>query len=665
MSICELLAPAGSPDALRAAAEAGADSVYLGGSAFNARRSAVNFDNNALSEAIDYCHLHGIKVFVTVNTLVNDREIKEMTKYLKFLSEVGADGIIVQDLGVARIAKETVPDLALNASTQMTVFDKNGAMLLQNLGFKRVVLARELSLKEITEIRKAVDIELEVFAHGAICVCYSGQCLMSSFIGGRSGNRGACAQPCRLNYSLGNKNGHLLSPKDMGLIRHLDELKKAGVNSLKIEGRMKGPDYVRTVVSIYRKYLDEGGSVSTEDYDALNGIFFRGGLTDGYLTGNLNGMMCYDKPDNPYLKQKKFMPYECERKRDVDFYAKIDMDKPAELTAVCGENTVTVTGTEKAQKANNKPLDELRVVQQLSKLGQTVFKIKNVSADIEEGCVIPVSELNGLRREAVRLLEEKIISSYKREKNSIQPVPPINSRESDFSLTVFVSNEKQAEVFKDVSELYVPINIYKEQGIAVLPRFDKGDTKKLVEKCGCKKVLIRNIGQLWQLKDCEIDIYADYTLNIFNSYSAQFLYDLGVKRITLSTELSLSQIRDIKSRVPLESVIYGYIPLMITKNCLIKPAVGCKNHKGAVLTDRTGTKFKVMCTEDCKNEIYNSLPVMMSDKMTDIQKSGLNFGRLMFNDESPDECREIYNKYKTGKPFAQKFTRGKFYKGVL
>lgn len=664
MSICELLSPAGSPDTLIAAVESGADSVYLGGSAFNARKSAVNFDNKQLEEAVDYCHKNSVKVLVTVNTLVNDRELLELEKYLRFLNKIGVDGIIVQDLGVAKIAKQIVPDLPLHASTQMTIFDVDGAKLMESLGFKRVVLARELSLKQIEEIKKAVSIEIETFIHGAICVCYSGQCLMSSFIGGRSGNRGACAQPCRLGYSIDNKNGFLLSPKDMGLINHIKDLKRIGVNSLKIEGRMKGEDYVRTVVSLYRKYLDNDELISKDDYEVLDGIFYRGGLTDGYFTGKLDNMLCHNKPDNPYLKQKKYTPEKTIKKRDVSFVASLKLGKPFSMKATCENITVEVSGGIHAEIAKNVPVTEERIITQTGKLGGTNFSANEILTDIGDKLSIPVSEINNVRRQVIEKLEEAIVNSYKRQDKNLVVEQISKGKPSQFDISVKVSTKEQLVAFSHIERLYVPLEIYDGKGIAVLPRIYEGDLRKVVEQKNCKKVAITNIGQINMFKDTDIEMYADTSLNIFNSQAVKFLQDYGVKGVTLSTELMLSQIRDIRSDIPLESVIYGYIPVMITKNCMIKAAVGCKNHKGAVLKDRTGAIFKIKCLPDCKNEIYNSIPIVMSDKLNDLKNSGLSFGRLDFTFETPEEAIEIYEHYKAGKPLNINFTRGKFYKGV-
>ena len=281
---CELLAPAGGPEALIAAVNSGADAVYLGGNAFNARASANNFDDTELEKAVDYCHLRKVRVYVVVNILISDKEFSELDSFIRKINKIGVDGVIVQDIGVAMYIKSIAPDLRLHASTQMTVYDKYGASFLEELDFDRVVLARELSAQKIKDITSNNSIETEIFVHGAMCVCYSGQCLMSSMIGGRSGNRGKCAQPCRLLYKIADKKGYLLSLKDMCLINHLKEIEDINVTSLKIEGRMKGPDYVGTVVSTYRKYLNNESKVSAEDYKQLDSIFYRGGLSDGYYT---------------------------------------------------------------------------------------------------------------------------------------------------------------------------------------------------------------------------------------------------------------------------------------------------------------------------------------------------------------------------------------------
>lgn len=487
---------------------------------------------------------------------------------------------------------------------------------------------------------------------------------MSSFIGGRSGNRGNCAQPCRLLYSIGNKRGNLLSPKDMGLINHINELKSIGVNSLKIEGRMKGIDYVKTVVSTYRKYLDTDIQVSKDDYNILDGVFYRGGLTDGYFTGNLNDMFCYNKPNNPYLKQKKSDFKNYERKLTVDFDGVLKLGEPFSLTVTHNDFSVAVKGQTKVEKAIKTPLESGRAVSQLQKLGGTNFIAGDVNVFVDDGITVPVSEINNVRRTAIEKLSDEIVNSFKRPVSNID-LPKIANKKSEvFNYSVMVSDQEQYKAFMGYKHLYVPLDLYCGEGIAVLPRISYDELKNRILDKKCKKVLVRNIGQIEMLKNTDIEIYADFTLNTFNSYGVLMLKELGITQITLSTELMLSQIKGIKGSVPLESVVYGYIPLMLTKNCLIKSAYRCENKNGTILTDRIGTKFKIKCTEDCKNEIYNSLPIVLSDKMFEIQNSGLSFGRLMFLDEPPKKCLEILECYKKGIMPDCEFTRGKFYKGV-
>lgn len=307
MKKIELLAPAGSFESLKAAVNAGADAVYFAGKEFGARKYAANFSNEEIPEAIRYCQTHGVRSYITVNTLLSDRELKKLCPFLELIYSSGADGVIVQDLGVAKLIRDYLPELPLHASTQMTVCTPDGAKQLEKLGFKQVVLARELTKEQIAQICKSTDMKVEIFVHGALCVCYSGQCLMSSMIGGRSGNRGSCAQPCRMKYTLDDRKGAMLSLKDLSLINHIDELYSIGVDSLKIEGRMKGPEYISAVTSVYRKALD-GKKITKEDTSLLESIFYRGGYTDGYFTNNkTEDMYAPDKEENPYLRQKKYI----------------------------------------------------------------------------------------------------------------------------------------------------------------------------------------------------------------------------------------------------------------------------------------------------------------------------------------------------------------------
>ncbi len=671
MSQCELLAPAGSFEALQYAVYSGTDAVYLGGSLFNARASAVNFDNELLEKAVDFCHLRKVKVYVTVNILISDREFNEFDKFIRFLDRIGVDGVIVQDIGAAMYIKKIAPSLALHASTQMTVYDLEGALFLKKLGFKRVVLARELSYESIKNITEKSGIETEIFVHGAMCVCYSGQCLMSSMIGGRSGNRGKCAQPCRLMYTAENKKGYLLSLKDMCLIEHLKKIKECGVSSLKIEGRMKGEQYVGTVVSIYRKYIDSNAKIDKVDYEQLERIFYRGGFTDGYFVSKKGKeMFCHTKPDNPYLKQdNKFIAVKNHRLTKIYMYFDCQVGSKATLR-VFDEygNSAECTSQTEIERANKPGEIVQKITENLKKLGDTVFYAENVEVNADSDAFIPISTVNNMRRTATAELEDKIINSYKKESsNENFKIQSDVYEASSFELAASVADEKQLVALKKAGckKIYAPIELaehFDGSEIAVLPRISKGDIEKLLLSIKNKEVLVRNIGQLETAKRCGKEIHIDFTMNVFNKYTADFYKQYPVKSITLSAELTLAQIKDIARTFPCEAIVYGKIPLMITENCMLKTSSGCTH--GGTLTDRMGEKFLVKCLPDCKNEIYNSKPIVMSDKTDDLVNASLSFGRLSFTDESAKECEQIYNAYMHSKKLDTDFTRGKFYKGV-
>lgn len=667
---CELLAPAGSMNALHAAVLSGTDAVYLGGSLFNARASATNFDDEELKNAVEFCHLRKVKVYVTVNILISDKEFAELDKFIRTINKIGVDGVIVQDIGVAMYIKKIAPDLRLHASTQMTVYDVEGAKYLKNLGFKRVVLARELSADKIKEIAQKSGIETEIFVHGAMCLCYSGQCLMSGIIGGRSGNRGKCAQPCRLEYRVDKKKGFLMSLKDMCLIKHLKEIESYGVTSLKIEGRMKGPEYVGTVVSTYRKYLENEADVSDADYEKLEKIFYRGGFSDGYFK-NKKGkeMFCHTKPDNPYLRQEDtFKLTENYKRTNIFMYFNGHIGGKLKLTAVDEYgNTADYISETVLEKANSSSASIDKIKENLSKLGDTVFTPQLIEVDIDENVFVPTSEINKARRNITAKLEEYIINSYVRLDNNTQ-YGNINHSNSikEFELSVFVSDKQQLEAIRktDCKRIYVPIEIgdFRKDEIVVLPRISPNNLEDTLLKVVNDTVLVRNIGQLEIAKRCHKKIQLDFTMNIFNTYSCDFYKKQDINTITLSTELTLKQIKPMTDVVDCECVIYGKMPMMITENCMIKTSVGCKH--GGYIFDRTNEGFMIKCLPECRNEIYNSKPIVMSDKLDDIKLSGIKYGRLSFVNESADECVKIYNSYKKGDKINTQFTRGKFYKGV-
>ena len=669
---CELLAPAGGPEALVAAVNGGADAVYLGGSAFNARASANNFNDAEIEKAVDYCHLRKVKVYVVVNILIADKEFSELDSFIRKINKFGVDGVIVQDIGVAMYIKAIAPDLRLHASTQMTAYDKYGASFLEKLDFDRVVLARELSAQKIKDITSNNSIETEIFVHGAMCVCYSGQCLMSSMIGGRSGNRGKCAQPCRLLYKIADKKGYLLSLKDMCLINHLKEIEDMNVTSLKIEGRMKGPDYVGTVVSTYRKYLDNEGKVSVEDYKKLDSVFYRGGLSDGYYSSKKGeDMFCHSKPDNPYLKQDKIsIPQSAYKKTKLNLYFEGFVGKRLHLVATDEFGNCVEYYSEKIlEEAKNSVASESNIREKLCKLGDTVFEAGYIEINMDKNVFIPVSEINTARRDVTEKLQQKIVDSFKRTSSTLVAPKPIAVKKefNDFKFSVSVSTKEQLEAIRetDCTRIYVPLELKDYcigDEILILPRISPDNLVDILKNTNNKDVLATNIGQLQIAKMLNKNIYIDFTMNVFNKYTCDFYKKMNAKGITLSAELTISQIRDITPYAECEAVIYGKLPLMITENCMIKSSVGCKH--GGYIYDRTNEKFLVKCLPECRNEIYNSKPIMMSDKTDDLKYAGLSYGRLSFVDENPENCVKIYKTYKQGFPLNIDFTRGKFYKGV-
>ncbi|MBQ3573297.1 MAG: U32 family peptidase, partial [Clostridia bacterium] len=392
----ELLAPAGTFDCVLTAVDSGADAVYFAGQEFGARSFAGNLTDEEIYRAADYCHLRGVRAYVTVNTLLYDKEYKDLEKFIRTLTLAGVDAVIVQDLGVLRLVRELSPDIELHASTQMTVHSADGVRELERLGVSRVVLSRELSGEEIRKIISSTKAEAEVFVHGAMCMSYSGQCLMSSIIGGRSGNRGRCAQPCRLPYSDGDKTKYYLSLKDMMLAEHIRSLEDMGVASLKIEGRMKGEAYVASVVSTYRRLIDEKRMPTRGEIDDLNRIFFRGGFTDKYFTGSIGpDMFAFDKPDNPYLKNDgKRAEKPKERRIKTELYARLCEGELPYISMKCQGALAEVTGESAVQTAIGRPLTEESVRERLSKTGGTAFEISDAKIELSGAPFVPASAIN-------------------------------------------------------------------------------------------------------------------------------------------------------------------------------------------------------------------------------------------------------------------------------
>ena len=683
----ELLAPAGSEEALIAAVQSGADAVYIGGSRFSARSFAKNFDNSKMKEMIDYCHLRGVSVHVAANTLVKENEVKSYLDYIGNLNEMGADAVIIQDIGMAKAVSKRYPDLPIHASTQMTCASLETAKVLENAGFSRIVLARELDYEAIKRIANGVKTEIEVFVHGAICMCYSGQCLMSSMIGSRSGNRGMCAQPCRLPYKfLQNgkdvNKGYLLSPKDMCLVNHLEELKKIGVSSLKIEGRLKRAEYVSSVVGVFRKCLDEKRTATNSEYNELLDAFNRSGFTDGYFVNKTGrGMMTYDNPSN--VAENKFTDEALKRCRadienkriPVKIEANLSEYKPLmlKITDIDGKH-VTVSGDVIAEIAQNKPLTEERLKDQLLKLGQTPFVADSVDVYLDDGIILPISEINSVRRKAIDELIKKRISIKDRKINDYNPDFKNISVKNPF-LSAKVRNIEQAKVCIDngIKRIYAPLDVIKSlcdyrdsvEFIQFMPVIDK-EGKNNVEVIG-DSILVSSLGQT-NVKDKKY--YADYRLNVFNSFSLDALEDFSC--VTLSPELSINEINSLRKSIDTELIVYGRLPLMTFENCPVKAHSKCDRGKSYnELIDRMNERFVLMCGEGCFCELLNSKPIYMADKFSDLKDLDIKSFRLDFTVEKEDECQFVINEYKKAlngektKPAKENtFTRGHFYKKV-
>lgn len=676
----EILAPAGDFKCLEAAISAGADAVYVGGSKFSARKSAANFDNYELLKAVDFCHLNGAKIYVAVNILVKDSELKDALSFLEYIREIGADAVIVQDLGLMAAAKSSLSDLKINASTQLTVHSTDGVKKAEELGAKRVVLARETSLEEIKKIKKETKAELEVFAHGALCMSYSGQCLMSSIIGARSGNRGACAQPCRLPYTL-LENGveksdtlPLLSPKDLCLIKRLNELKDAGVTSLKIEGRMKSPEYVGMVTRAYKNALKYG--YNEEETQKMLAAFSRGGSCEGFFFGKTFDKMMDYKSGAKVTKAQlsDFTPQGLEERKNLlkfSFFAA--PNEKISLLAECMGYTVLKKG-ECAETALKVSLDEERASAQLKKLGGTAFYADEIVCDIAENTAVSVKAINELRRSCVVALEEKICASFKKEHKKAHVEINDFKKHEGGGLSCEVLTAEQALVAKrlGIEKIYVPIGEKEKLNtcddfIFVLPAVLKDGEH--IDLNGIKKICVQNVGQL-SVKASEI--FAGHRLNIFNKASVKLLEDMKVSGMVLSPELNMSEMAELAAHCTItpEVIAYGRLPLMISENCFVKSAYKCScKDKQISLKDRKGEIFPVIC-ENCRSIVLNSKVIFMADKVQKIKKAGADL-RLMFTIESEKETEEIILKYKealSGKMIEAPidgFTRGHFTRGVL
>lgn len=682
----ELLAPAGNRECLEAAVNSGADAVYLAGKSFGARSYAENFSQEALAAGIDYCHLRGVKVYVTVNTLTLDREFPELETFAADLAAAGADAVIVQDLGVLRRLRALCPTLPLHASTQMTVHNLAGVKALEALGVSRVVLARELAAADLAEICRGSRAELEIFVHGALCMSYSGQCLLSSVLGGRSGNRGRCAQPCRLVYRPEQgREGHYLSLKDLSLLHHLTELKDLGVASLKIEGRMKGPAYVAAVTGIYRACLDQGRGPTRAELNRLNRVFFRGGLTDGYFTGRTGpGMFAFAKPDNPYEKGMG-LPETAPppRRAPVACRGLFREGFPPELTLKGLGETATVRGGEPLAPARSNPSPPEDVKKQLCKTGDTAFVLEPVTLEMEGRPFVPVGVVNRLRREAVGALEAAIL---RRSVKPVRPLPrePRTRREppGTMAYTALVGTAAQFAVVREFPFAWIgaPVHLAAQNPEIFLPERERvilcppavlregeaaafRETLLSLRRLGFARLRAENVG--WLAWGREFALWGGHRLNAANSQALMLLKEAGLTAAALSPELNLAQIRDLDKALPVEALLYGHLPLMVTENCIMKNLDGCPCGGGGGILDRRGIRFPIVRDGDsCRSVLLNSVPLYMGDKKEAIQEAGVDFGQLLFTVETPETCRKVCQCCWAGSPWPEAYTRLHYYKGV-
>lgn len=763
----ELLAPVGSFEALKAAVQNGANAVYLGGKDFGARASANNFDRDELKEAVKYAHIRGVQVFVTTNTLRKENEIEDFLEYAKFLYDIDVDAIILQDIGMARLIKRELPDFELHASTQMVAHSLEDVKYLESVGFDRVVLAREVTVEEIKYICDNCKADIEVFVHGALCVCYSGQCLMSSMIGNRSGNRGRCAQPCRQRYELidvytgevVNSNGdYLLSPRDLNAIEEIDKVIDAGVHSLKIEGRMKRPEYVATVIDGYRKTIDEylatnKLNVSDETINDLYTIFNRK-FTKGLLLGDVGkDMMNSQLPNNQGLYVGTVVDYNKKAKRlkiklantlkkgdginlgggtigriikngnietigykgetiELDFVgearkgqivfktsdselmdrvqATFTQDKEfvkniidAKITIKLGQkpiltlkdrhsNEATIEGDKIVEEAMKVALSKEKVETQLRKLGNTPYELDLLEIELDDNVSLPISLLNQMRRDCIELLDKERVSikNRKYKNKTVKYKPVLYNRNKQQEISVKVKNLEQLEsalecgvdriYYEDTNTIDKAMSLamkYNKKVIYSAPRIIRNKEYNHLAKAnnaGVESVQVGNYGSIDYFKDKKLNI--DYYLNAFNSETINYYKEIGADTLCISQELNINEIKEtIKyTDINIESVVYGYTPLMITEYCPMGVIVrDCKKDKRVAkckesiyaLRNSKGDEFRVSQDIFCRSTIYNSNVTCMLDNLYELHEIGINVLRLDFTLEDKETVKEVIEAY--------------------
>ena len=712
-------------DALIAAVRCGADAVYLGYGNFNARRNAENFTEKSLKEAVEYCHVRGVKVYLTLNTLVTDAEIPSVLELLKSVCAIGVDALIIQDLGLAKLVKQVSPTMPLHASTQMSVMNKEGFKILEDLGFKRAVLPRELSFEEIKEIKENTTLELEMFIHGALCMCVSGQCYLSSMLGGRSGNRGLCAQPCRLPFGGPGGLGYDLSLKDLSLIDHIPELTKLGITSFKIEGRMKRPEYVaaavtscKAMVGHYSDALRKNISWNHYEYyptrdeiklsENLKAVFSRSGFTDGYFEGKLGVSMFGTRKKEdvtaaaPVLKELERL-YEKEPQTiPIEISLTARLHKPLMASASTGRINAFVTSDYKVQKAENHATDAAKIKEQLKKTGGTPFSVKTTDIKLDDNVNIPISEINNIRRMALASLEHKLCLGCEKDfllneakenpddfakcellslgnhniawkKNGLphpncvlrfESVDQIPKTLDGFVSSIIIPLYTTEDKYSRLKKLGIPFGVE-------LPRALYGHLREIKNKLksakqnGASFAFCGTLDAVSLAKSVGLTIMGGPTLNVFNSFALSEMKALGLHSTVVSSELELRDINALRSALPRGIFAYGRFPLMLTRNCPIKNGRNCRACGAKLcLTDRKGIEFPVTCKANLglASEILNSRPIYLADRQAELQN--VDFELLYFTVETEKQVSCVLEYFKGELEPRGEFTRGLYYRGA-
>lgn len=679
----ELLAPCGSFEALTAALRCGADAVYLGGKRFSARHNAKNFDSDELRDAVRLCHRYGALAYQAINTCVLDGELEELAQDIAFACEIGIDGLIVQDEAALYIVKSACPDMPVHASTQLTLHTQAGMKWAKRRGYRRAVVSRELPRQIIAQLCRE-GIEIEAFVHGALCMSVSGQCYLSAMIGSRSANRGLCAGACRLPFSAKGKSQdkYALSLKDMSVIDNAREMSDIGVSSLKIEGRMKRPEYVAAATDALRRSLDG------EDYsvESLKAVFSRSGFTDGYYTSRTGRDMFGARTKEDVVSASGVLPQlrELYKKEPQKFPISLEFTArdglPCVLKAKSGEYSAVIKG-DAPEKAINRPTGEDTVKAQLSKLGGSLYYPDSIEISMDGGLMIPLSSLNSLRRRAVDALDEARMESLTKVK-SFSPenmflVRPktLNLKYPELWASVQTVSQLSLVDIGEVERVIIPLSqaetyaragLPKDKAVLSLPRFTFNEDKMISELeaakvLGFEAVEAVNPAHIVIAQELGLKAIGGFGLNITNSISAYEYAQAGLEAITLSFELKAFQAGAIAAPVPTGAIVYGRLPLMLTANCPINAEVGCKGCTHSVV-DRTGAKFPILCHKELGYyELLNSKTLWLSDKLRDFS---LDYGILYFTNESPEQVRDVFDDYRNGAKPEGDFTRGLYYRGI-